>query len=168
MRASMFTLFYILKTSLKPEAEIHYWSQRIIKIMSDFSAEINNFVDTVNKAFGLAQLEFGIPQNIIRNDDGSWTIEIAVVGLTKDDLKLTSEVVDGKLRLVVENKNVNKTKDVPETNYKDHRIKFFKKASWTISSDLDLDGMKAKVENGLMTITIPVAAKAKPNEYSIE
>ena len=136
--------------------------------MSDFSAEINNFVDTVNKAFGLAQMEFGIPQNIIRNDDGSWTIEIAVVGLTKDDLKLISEVVDGKLRLVVENKNVNKTKDVPETNYKDHRIKFFKKASWTISSDLDLDGMKAKVENGLMTITIPVAAKAKPNEYSIE
>ena len=62
----------------------------------------------------------------------------------------------------------NKTKDIPETNYKDHRIKFFKKASWTISSDLDLDGMKAKVENGLMTITIPVAAKAKPNEYSIE
>ena len=104
--------------------------------MSDFSAEINNFVDTVNKAFGLAQMEFGIPQNIIRNDDGSWTIEIAVVGLTKDDLKLTSEVVDGKLRLVVENKNVNKTKDIPETNYKDHRIKFFKKASWTISSDL--------------------------------
>ena len=133
--------------------------------MNDFDNLIDNFCGNFLNGKSLAQLDFGVPQNIIQNEDGSWTIEIAVVGLTKDDLKIESKVIKNALTLVVEN-----VKDAVEDKktYIEHRIKLFKKASWTISSDLDLTKLTAKVANGLLTINIPAATHVQPTSYTID
>ena len=136
-----------------------------------FGQLINDFNDNIENFANLVQKEFGIPQNIIRNEDGSYTIEVAVVGLTKDDLRIKSVFdANGVETLVVENKTVVDATDKVEDkrDYKDHRIKTFKRASWKINKGLDLSQLKAKVENGLLTITIPVAPSAQPKEFVIE
>lgn len=73
-----------------------------------------------------------------KTDDG-YKLEMAVPGLTKEDLKI--KIIKGRLNVKSEKEN--------------HWISSFDK-TFTLPEDSDLKLIKASVENGILLVTIPL------------
>ena len=115
-----------------------------------------------------------VPVNIFQEEDGTGTVEIALPGKTKDDVKLTKKVVDGVNYLVFDlvEKQEEKTEDEKKEESKrqtlEKRIKVTKHLEIRVPPTQDIDKLEAKMENGLLTITIPVTEAAKPVEFEVK
>lgn len=107
-----------------------------------------------------------LPMNIIREEDGSSTIEVAVVGKTEDDLVVKGITEDGKTFLVINTKEVEKSDEEDKRTYTVRKIKGSKiSIKIFVPSRLNLSEAVKTVENGLLTVKIPVA---KQDEKSLE
>lgn len=91
--------------------------------------------------------------NIQKNDEG-YVVSISVPGLTKDDLKIS--IKDGVLKIIYE--KTEGDKDL-------HFIGSFVK-SYNIPEDVKQKDIEGKVENGVLTLTLPLEKK-KPLERLI-
>lgn len=114
-----------------------------------------------------------VPVNIYQETDGSGTVEIAIPGKTKDDVSLDKKVVNGVNYLVfdlVEQDEESKETDEKNPTRKEllKKIKVTKHCEIKVPPTQDIDNLKAKVANGLLTITIPVAEAAKPVKFTVE
>lgn len=131
---------------------------------------------TLSQGFAPVERKFtpmvSIPLNMIKEEDESLTVEIAIPGKTKEDVKLTKEVIDGVNYVVFDLKEVEKSEDEKKAEearkYIDRKIKVTKHCAIKVPGNLDVTKLTAKVENGLLTIKIPVAEEAKPTEFTIE
>lgn len=141
-----------------------------------FNPWIDNFdksFEKLSKAVGDTMEKVTIPMNIIHEEDGSSTIEVAVVGKTKEDIKLKGSVEDGKTYLSIDSVEQEKSEDEKDAESK--RVYTLRKIKGTgklsakifVPANLDIKKLTAKVENGLLTINIPVAEEAKPVEFDI-
>ena len=81
------------------------------------------------------------PSSKTTTTDESHQIKIAVPGLTKDQLSVSFDKGQNHLEV---------SYDGEATEFVD---KFSK--SWAVSMKIDADGIKADVENGILTITLP-------------
>ena len=73
-----------------------------------------------------------------KTDDG-YKLEIAVPGLTKEDLKV--KIIKGRLNVICEKEN--------------HWTSAFDK-TFTLPEDADVKKVKASVENGILSIVVPI------------
>lgn len=133
------------------------------------------------------------PVNVFDDEEGTRYIEVAIPGKTKENVKITSQStldkplpphlaskyssVNAYLRIEVkadeptddeEKKKLEKLAEARKNGIV--RIKGMSKLSVVIplTSDLDVNGLKAKVENGLLTVTVPKVPEVKPKEFTIE
>ena len=131
---------------------------------------ILNQITAINTDFNNAVDKINMPMNIIQEEDGSNTIEVAVVGKTKDDIKLKGITENGKAFLIIESKDKN-AEDTAESKrtYITRKIKGIGKLSIKIyiPANLALKDLTAKVENGLLTINIPVTEDARAVDFKI-
>lgn len=145
--------------------------------------EITDLSSTINSS----------PVNVFDDEDGTRYIEVAIPGKTKENVKITSQStldkplpphlaskyssVNAYLRIEVkadepaddeEKKKLEKLAEARKNGIV--RIKGMSKLSLVIplTSDLDVNGLKAKVENGLLTVTVPKVPEVKPKEFTIE
>lgn len=81
-----------------------------------------------------------------KNDDG-YLVMLAVPGLTKEDLKITTK--DNILKISFDGE---KTKD------DNHFVSTFTK-SYTIPDEINEKEIGGKVENGVLTISLPISKK---------
>ncbi len=141
-----------------------------------FNPWIDNFDKSfakLSKAVGDTMEKVTIPMNIIHEEDGSSTIEVAVVGKTREDIKLKGSVEDGKTYLSIESVEQEKSDDDKEAESK--RVYTLRKIKGTgklsakiyVPANLDIKKLSAKVENGLLTINIPVSDDAQKIEFEI-
>ena len=143
-------------------------------------SQYNNLFDTLlsefnmlDKAVNESANKVNIPMNIIHEEDGSSTIEVAVVGKTREDIKLKGTIEDGKSYLNIESVEKEVTDEEKEAEskriYTLRKIKGVGKLSAKIfvPANLSLKALTAKVENGLLTINIPVTEESKPVEFEI-
>lgn len=130
-----------------------------------FNSFVDDFNDVVDKVT--------IPMNIIHEEDGSATIELAVVGKSEKDIKVSGTTEDDKTFLIIETVEQEKTEDEKQAEekreYSIRKIKGTGKltAKILVPARLDLSKAVKTVENGLLTIKIPVAEKAKPVTFEI-
>lgn len=132
----------------------------------------NLFLHFFDEAFAEANRvtdKVALPMNIIREEDGSSTIEVAVVGKTEDDLEVKGVTEDGETFLVINTKEAEKSTEEDKRTYTVRKIKGTSKLSIKIlvPSRLDLAKAEKKVENGLLTVKIPVSEKSKTIEFTI-
>lgn len=132
----------------------------------------NLFLHFFDEAFAEANRvtdKVALPMNIIREEDGSSTIEVAVVGKTEDDLEVKGITEDGNTFLIINTKEVEKSAEEDKRSYTVRKIKGTGKLSIKIlvPSRLDLAKATKKVENGLLTVKIPVSEKPKTIEFAI-
>lgn len=128
------------------------------------------------------------PVNVFDDEEGTRYIEVAIPGKTKENVKITSQStldkplpphlaskyssVNAYLRIEVKadepTEEQKKLAEARKTGIV--RIKGMTKLSVVIplTSDLDVNGLKAKVENGLLTVTVPKVPEVKPKEFTIE
>lgn len=138
-------------------------------IFENILKELNAF----DNAFNNTAAKVNLPMNIIHEEDGSSTIEVAVVGKTREDIKLKGTIEDGKTFLTIETVEKEVTDEQKEAEAK--RIYTVRKIKGTgklsikifVPANLSMKELTAKVENGLLTINIPVCPEARPVEFTV-
>lgn len=85
----------------------------------------------------------------VTSDEKQWTIEIPLPGISKDNLKIDIE------------DNMLTVQALPTVKSK--AVKAVKK-SWYVDESIDATAIVAKLENGLLTISLP---KIKPTKKSV-
>lgn len=103
----------------------------------------------------------------IQETDNGLRIEIAAVGLSKEDIDI---IIDSEtLRIAYRKTEEDKKKEKDEYRYLHRSIR---KASfdlgWKISSKYQLAKSEAKLEKGLLTLDIPFAKENKPVKVQIK
>lgn len=145
--------------------------------------DLFNVIDSLINPFwfqqGFVPVEkatISVPANIYQEADGSGTIEIAIPGKTKDDVSLEKKTIDGVNYLIFnliekdeETKEEEKTEgEEPKRTVLLKKIKVTKNCKISVPPTQDIDNLKAKVENGLLTINIPAIEAPKPVKFEIE
>ena len=107
-----------------------------------------------------------IPCDIQETENGL-LIEIAAVGLDKEDLDI---IVDSETLRVAYRKS-DKEEEAEKNEYR-YLLRTIKKASFDIgikiSSKYDLQKMDAKLEKGLLILDVPFAKENKPKKVTIK
>lgn len=111
-----------------------------------FDSFFNHYVD-----YGTLNNNKGVK---LKSDEETYRVAIAVPGLTKEDIKISTK--DGFLNVSFD--GFEKTENLTF-------VEKFKK-TYTIPEDVDEKSISAKVENGILTILFP-KGKKKNNERLI-
>jgi HSP20 family molecular chaperone IbpA len=145
--------------------------------------EVDKLAEAVNNAFGTTfrdipsiteKIDFPLDQ--YTEPDGTFVVEVAVVGMDADEVKVTVKTEGGRNTLSIKAQPKELTEEekkaIEDRNYAGG-IKKIKKAtklelSRLIPSNLDIRKTTKKVENGLLTIRIPVKEEEKPIEIEVE
>lgn len=133
----------------------------------------NPFIANYSAAAKNAAVQSTLPMNIYKEEDGTNVIELAIPGKTKEDIKLSKKTENGVDYLVFDLDEKEQTENEEEKK-EDKREWFLKKikvtkhCSLSVPNTLDINSLKATVENGLLTVRIPVAEEAKPVVFAIE
>ena len=129
--------------------------------ISPFDILFKNFFERDFDFAPFDQIKFNFPVDIYEADN-ALNIDITCTGLTKTDINLT---VEGDV-LRVEYK---KGKDEAQLEY--IRRNIAKRAfnlGWRVSRKFDLNNLKAKLENGLLQISIPKTEESKTQTIEIQ
>jgi len=136
----------------------------------NLTEEFDRFNRMIRNAFGEEPFETSLLQSSwspavdISEDKDNFYVNVEVPGLKKDDVKISFQ--DGTLSIQGEKKVEREEKD---KNY--HRVergfgkfeRFFR-----IPTNVKVDQIEAKFENGLLNITVPKAEEAKPKEIEVK
>lgn len=115
------------------------------------------FMDIADLFYGTPNFtERTIKRTNIVNDENEYRVELAVPGLSKEDISV--KVKDNVLTISHENENTD--------NNTFYFTRSFTK-EYTLPDDSDVKGIKATVENGILAATIP-KDKKKIKEHVIE
>lgn len=122
----------------------------------------NNWLDNAFDDFfdtrALSRMNATAPAVNVKESDKGYTMEVAVPGIKKEFCRVTINN-DGDLELAIENKFEHK-----EENKNEHflRREFSYgnyQQTYTLPENVDKDSISAKVENGVLTITMPKLAE---------
>lgn len=114
----------------------------------------NDFFDTRT----LQRMNATAPAVNVKEDEKAYTMEIAVPGIKKEFCRVNINH-DGDLELAIENKMEHK-----EENKKEHYLRrefsySNYQQAYTLPDDVDKEKIAAKVDNGVLTITMPKLEK---------
>ncbi|MBR1839885.1 MAG: Hsp20/alpha crystallin family protein [Prevotella sp.] len=124
------------------------------------------FDDFLNTDF-MPRANATAPAVNVKESKTDYTMEIAAPGIKKEFCRVNINN-DGNLSVVIENKVEHKHED------KDHhylRREFSHsnyEQNYSLPDDVEKDKISAKVEDGILTITMPKAAKPETTAKSIE
>lgn len=110
---------------------------------------LNNVFDVYAMPGISTDFTYNKEEYYVSSTDKQWTIEIPLPGISKEDLKIDFE----NSMLTVTANSTLKSKAVRNI-----------KKSWALDDTIDVSSIAAKLENGLLTITLP---KIKPTKKSI-
>ncbi len=131
---------------------------------SPFGIDINRFFSDVFPFEGDGEsTSLWRPHVDISETESGFTVVADLPGVNKDDVAVTFE--DDVLTITGERKDES---DKSETNYyRTERIYGRFSRSFTFPKGIEIDGIKAKFENGVLTLSVPKTAESKPRKIKI-
>ena len=107
---------------------------------------------------------FTTPVNIYENIDG-FTVELSASGCSKENFKINAE--REILTISYEKKQDENTSEI-KTLRKEFGSKNFKQ-SFSLENNVNVDGIKAKYENGILSVYLPKkeTLKSQPKEIQV-
>jgi len=135
--------------------------------MDAFDVLFKNFFNNESFFAPVIDTRIGHPVDIYENENGLH-FEIAGTGLTKDDIKISIE--GDVLRVSYDKNEDDKCYEVNDCKYYHRGIsrKSFNLGYRIPLSKYNLSNAEAAMENGLLTIDIPIADEAKPKTLTIK
>ncbi len=121
-----------------------------------FNDFLNEFPVTA-RSFG--QEFFAFPQTNIHETPEAYHLELNVPGRSKEDFKV--EVEQGLLTISFEKKEQSSQTDDYKTLRREFEFKSFKR-SFSVEEKIDVDGIQAKYENGILKLLLPKKEESKP------
>jgi len=112
-------------------------------------AFLNNVFDVYSMPTFSSDLKYTKDEYYVSSDEKQYLLEIPMPGISKENLKV--DVEEGML--VVQATATIKSKAVKSI-----------KKSWYIDESIDTSNITAKLDNGLLTVSLP---KSKPNKKSV-
>lgn len=128
----------------------------------------DNFFNNV-----LSHVNTTAPAVNVKEDNDKYTMEVAVPGIKKEYVRIDLNK-DGDLELAIENKLEHKEEDSNKEEHKEHYLRrefsySNYQQTYSLPEDVDKEGISAKVEDGILTITLPKYKKeVVKNGRSIE
>jgi len=126
-----------------------------------FSDFLNEFPVSA-RSFG--QELFAFPQTNIHETSEAFHLELSVPGRSKEDFKL--QVEQGLLTISYEKKEEAAQADDYKTVRREFEYKSFKR-SFSVDDKIDVDGIQAKYENGILKLLLPKKEESKPSSKQI-
>ena len=126
-----------------------------------FSDFLNEFPVTA-RSFG--QELFAFPQTNIHETPEAFHLELNVPGRSKEDFKV--QVEQGLLTISFEKKEETTQSDDYKTVRREFEYKSFKR-SFSVDDKIDVDGIQAKYENGILKLLLPKKEESKPSARQI-
>ena len=94
----------------------------------------------------------------VKEDESAYTMELAAPGIKKDYCRVSINE-DGNLCIAIENKMEHKDED-KKHHYLRREFSYSNyEQNYTLPEDVDKEGIAAKVENGILTVTLPKVKK---------
>ena len=104
------------------------------------------------------------PLTNVTEDDDNYYVRAELPGIKSDemDIQVTAKgiSISGERKIPVESNNVKYHRREREAG------KFSR--SINLSDDIDVDKVDARLENGILTMTIPKAEKSKPRQIAVQ
>lgn len=127
---------------------------------------INDFFDTLN-VYSAGNKTGGmrfVPRTDIKETDKEYVIHMETPGLKKEKVKIN--VVENILSIEAENEE-EKSEEAEQYISKEIRRSSFKR-SFTLPENVKDEQINAKMDNGILEVTIPKAEEKKPKELEIK
>ncbi len=94
----------------------------------------------------------------VKESDREYTVELAAPGLKKEDFNVNIDR-DGNLHIHMESKNESKEED-KKSHYLRREFSYSKfEQTLLLPDDVDKDGIEAKVNDGVLTVSLPKLEK---------
>ncbi len=94
----------------------------------------------------------------VKEDESAYTMELAAPGIKKEYCRVSIND-DGNLCIAIENKMEHKDED-KKHHYLRREFSYSNyEQNYTLPEDVDKEGIAAKVENGILTVTLPKVKK---------
>ena len=99
----------------------------------------------------------------VKEDESAYTMELAAPGIKKEYCRVSIND-DGNLCIAIENKMEHKDED-KKHHYLRREFSYSNyEQNYTLPEDVDKEGIAAKVENGILTVTLPKVKKEEKKE----
>jgi HSP20 family protein len=126
-----------------------------------FNEFLNEFPVTA-RSFG--QELFAFPQTNIHETPEAYHLELNVPGRSKEDFKI--QVEQGLLIISYEKKEESTQTDEYKTLRREFEFKSFKR-SFSVDEKIDVEGIQAKYENGILKLFLPKKEEVRPSARQI-
>ena len=125
------------------------------------------FDEFLNNDFTPSTCTTTAPAVNVKEDEKAYTMEVAVPGIKKEYCRVSLNE-DGNLSIAIENKMEHK-----EENKKEHYLRrefsyTNYQQNYTLPEDVVKDKISARVENGILTVTLPKQEKEAKVSKSIQ
>lgn len=101
-----------------------------------------------------------LPAVNIRENADEYEIEVAAPGMKKDDFKLNYD--NGRLTISSEREDKKEEKDGEKVTRREFSYQSFQRSFTITENVVDADKIKAKYENGILSIRLPKREEVKP------
>ena len=120
------------------------------------------FEDFFNNDF-MPRVNTTAPAVNVTEDESAYTMELAAPGIKKEYCRVSIND-DGNLCIAIENKMEHKDED-KKHHYLRREFSYSNyEQNYTLPEDVDKEGIAAKVENGILTVTLPKVKKEEKKE----
>ncbi len=124
---------------------------------------LNDLLSDFNTSVG-QDYRSNVPAVNVHESENGYTLEVAAPGLQKDQFAIN---LDGRvLTISAEQKGETKEENGKWTR-KEFSFTSFKR-SFTLPENVKEDGIEAKYENGVLTVSVPRAEEVKPKLIEIK
>ena len=138
-----------------------------VKIMLTSLMRTNGWLPTVFEDFFnndfMPRVNTTAPAVNVKEDESAYTMELAAPGIKKEYCRVSIND-DGNLCIAIENKMEHKDED-KKHHYLRREFSYSNyEQNYTLPEDVDKEGIAAKVENGILTVTLPKVKKEEKKE----
>ena len=144
-------------------------------VLSDMNNWLENDFDDMLNTSWMPRMNVTAPAINVKENDKAYEVELAAPGTTKDDFKVNVDK-DGCLTIKLEHKDEKKDENKPGNKNGEGRSHYLRREfsysnyeqALTLPEDVEKDKIEAKVNNGVLHITLPRTAKAEKETKKIE
>jgi len=130
----------------------------------DFRREMDRLFDDFGFTRPAAPAgNWAVPATEVREDDKNYVIAAELPGLKKEDIEIG--VADGVLTVKAE-KKAEETKEEGNVHYSERRYGTYRR-DFRLGENVDVENIKADFTDGVLTVTLPKTAPAKPEAKKI-
>lgn len=126
----------------------------------------NDFNDIFNDSW-MPKMSVAAPAINVKENNKEYDVEVAAPGATKEDFKVDLDN-DGNLVIKMEHKDESKKENKKEHYLRREFASCNYEQALTLPDDVEKDKIEAKVENGVLHVTLPRAQKAEKETRRIE